>query len=136
MPTQGKSVREPERTENRLLATLPKEEYARLAPSLNFVSLELKQPLIQVGKPIPHVFFPTSAVASLLIVMEDGAEVEAGLIGLEGMVGLSSALGLEFAVYQVICQVPGRAWRMPARVLEPVMNSSRRGVPPDEASAG
>jgi CRP-like cAMP-binding protein len=108
-----------------LLAALPEEEYARLAPSLNSVSLELKQTLIQVGQPIPHVFFPTSATASLLIVMEDGAEVEAGLIGPEGMVGLSVALGLDFAVYRVICQVPGQAWRMPARVLAQALQRSR-----------
>jgi CRP-like cAMP-binding protein len=107
-----------------LLAALAAEEDAHLAPALNCVSLELKQPLIQAGRPISHVFFPITAVASLLIVMEDGAEVEAGLIGREGLVGLSAALGLEFAVYQAICQVPGEAWRMPARVLRQALQRS------------
>jgi CRP-like cAMP-binding protein len=125
MPTQGKPGRDPRRTGNRLLAALPEEEYAHLAPALNCVSLELKQPLIQAGQSIHHVFFPITAMASLLIVMEDGDEVEAGLIGPEGLVGLSAALGLEFAVYRAICQVPGEAWQMPARVLRQALERSQ-----------
>jgi hypothetical protein len=50
---------------------------------------------------------------------------EAGLIGPEGMVGLSLALGLETAVYRTICQVPGQAWRMPALVFQEALQRSR-----------
>jgi CRP-like cAMP-binding protein len=107
-----------------LLAALPEPEYARLAPALDAVSLELKQPLIQVGQPIRHLFFPTTAVVSLEILMEDGAEVEAGLVGPEGLVGLSAALGLDFALYRAICQVPGEAWRMPAQAFRHALQRS------------
>jgi hypothetical protein len=69
--------------------------------------------------------FPTTAVASVLMLMEDGSEVEAGLVGAEGMVGLSVALGLEGALYQSICQVPGGAWRLPARALPKALEGSR-----------
>jgi CRP-like cAMP-binding protein len=124
MAIKGKPRREPAATGNRLLAALPEPESARLAPALEAVSLELKQPLIQAGQPIHHLFFPTTAMASVLVVMEDGAEVEAGLIGPEGLVGLSAALGLDFAIYRVICQVPGEAWRMPARAFQQALQRS------------
>jgi CRP-like cAMP-binding protein len=128
MPTKAKSPRKPGPTGNQLLAMLPRGEYARLAPSLEPTSLELKQPLTEVGRPISHVVFPTTAVASILIVMADGAEVECGMIGPEGMVGLSVAFGLDFALYRTICQVPGEAWRMPARAFR---EARQRGRPLD-----
>jgi CRP-like cAMP-binding protein len=104
---------------------LPPEEYAHLATLLDLVSLDLKQPFTQIGQPFRYVYFPTTAVASLLIVMEDGTEVEAGLIGPEGLVGLSFALGLDLAVYRTICQVPGDAWRISAGKLRQALGRSQ-----------
>ena len=105
MATKRKPEKEPARSGNRLLAMLPPEEYAHLAPALELVSLDLKQPFTRIGQSIPYIYFPTTAVASLLIVMEEGSEVEAGLIGTEGLVGLSAVLGLDLAIYRTICQV-------------------------------
>lgn len=125
MSAKRKPTKESGRSGNRLLAALAEDEYASLASSLEFVSLELKQLLIQVGQPIRHVLFPTTAIGSLLVVMEDGAEVEVGLIGPEGLIGVSVAFGLEFAVYRCICQVPGEAWRIPAQVFREALQRSR-----------
>ena len=84
MSPETKREPTPGRTGYRLLDRLPEEEYARLAPILVSASLELKQLLIQANAPIPDLFFPTTAVVSTLVVMEDGSEVETGITGAEG----------------------------------------------------
>ncbi len=123
MPTRQRFPNDPGPAGNRLLAALGDEDYASLAASLEPVSLVLRQPLTQLGQPIRHVFFPTTAICSVLVVMENAAEVEVGLVGPEGMVGLSVALGLEFAVYRTICQVPGLTWRLPTHIFREALQS-------------
>jgi CRP-like cAMP-binding protein len=125
MSTKRELVKDPSRSGNRLLSALSGQEYARLLSSAESVSLELKQPLTQLGQPIRHVYFPTTATVSLLNVMEDGGEVEVGLIGPEGMVGLSIALGLPLAIYRSICQVPGDAWRVSSIQFRDSLQQSR-----------
>jgi CRP-like cAMP-binding protein len=125
MSIRAKAPGEPGQNGNQLLAMLPQEDYARLAVSFESVSLDLKQPFTQTGQPISHIFFPTSAIASILVIMEDGTEVESGLIGPEGMVGLSAALGLDIALYRSICQVPGEAWRISTPKFREVRQRSR-----------
>src|SRR3954453_19516937 len=115
----------PGRTGNRLLVRLPEEEYAHLAPSLVSASLELKQLLIQGDDPIRDVYFPTTALISTLVVMEDGSEVETTLTGVEGMVGLPVALGVDVGLSKAICQVPGEAWRLPAHAFREALDRSR-----------
>src|SRR5215470_2677564 len=89
-------------------------EQERLKPSLESVSLELNQKLIKEGEPIPAVWFPDDCVTSTLVATEDGTTIEVGLMGGEGMVGLSLLFGVERSNTTVICQVPGRATRMRA----------------------
>jgi hypothetical protein len=114
MPTQKTPEQSPRRTSNRLLDRLPQHEYAGLAPSLVSASLKLKQILYRVNDPIQDVYFPTTAVVSTLVLMEDGSEVETILTGAEGLVGLTVALGLDVSLLNAICQVPGQALRLPA----------------------
>src|SRR3954471_19539286 len=117
--------RTPGRTGNRLLDRLPEQEYARLAPLLVSTPLALKQPLIQPDEPIHDIVFPTTALVSTIVVMEDGSEVETGIIGAEGVVGLSIALGLAFALHRSICQVPGEALRLPAPAFREAVERNR-----------
>ena len=79
--------------ENRLLAALPRDEYDRLLPHLEKVSLPLKDILYEANGPIPHVFFPLNGVVSLVIIMDGGFSLEVGTIGNEGMVGTPVFLG-------------------------------------------
>jgi CRP-like cAMP-binding protein len=125
MSPETKREPKPGSTGNRLLDRLPEEEYARLAPSLVSASLELKQLLIQANAPIPDLYFPTTALVSTLVVMEDGSEVETGITGAEGLVGLSTVLGLDFDLHRAICQVPGEGFRLPARALREAIERSR-----------
>src|SRR5215217_4308620 len=85
MSNQRKPEPKPGRTGNRLLDRLPQDEYAHVAPCLVSASLELKQYLIQPNALIPDIYFPTTALVSTLVVMEDGSEVETGITGAEGM---------------------------------------------------
>lgn len=80
-------------TENHLLAALPREEYERLAPHLGEVSLTLRQVLFSPGDEIAHAYFPTNSIVSLLTDLSDGSGMEVGLVGREGLVGVSVILG-------------------------------------------
>jgi len=80
-------------TENRLLAALPREEYKRLAPHLGEVSLTLSQVLFSPGDGIAYAYFPTDSIVSLLTDLSDGSGMEVGLVGREGLAGISVILG-------------------------------------------
>ncbi|HEY0404155.1 MAG TPA: Crp/Fnr family transcriptional regulator [Pyrinomonadaceae bacterium] len=80
-------------SENRLLAAMPLEEHERIAPQLEPVLLNLGQTLFRPDEQIHHVYFPTTSVVSLLTDLEDGTGMEVGLVGREGLVGISAILG-------------------------------------------
>jgi CRP-like cAMP-binding protein len=113
------------RIENRLLEHLSDEDYSLLAPELICKSVKLKSLLIQAGEPIRDIFFPTTALISTLVVMEDGNEVETAITGAEGMVGLTAALGLDVDLHRAICQVPGDIYRISVNAFREVLARSR-----------
>jgi CRP-like cAMP-binding protein len=78
------------------------------------VSVELKQVLIDVDKPITHVYFPENGVVSIVSVMVDGTAVETATVGHEGMVGLPVFHGTDRTSAQAFSQIPGTALRMTA----------------------
>jgi CRP-like cAMP-binding protein len=80
-------------SENHMLAALPREEYERLVPHLEPAPLSLGQTLFRPDEHIHHVHFPTTSVVSLLADLEDGTGMEVGLIGREGIAGISAILG-------------------------------------------
>jgi CRP-like cAMP-binding protein len=77
---------------NHLLASLPADDYARLAPTLDVTALKLKRFLHKPGEPIDQVYFPGGGFASVVTVLKDGGMVEVATIGREGMLGMSGAL--------------------------------------------
>ena len=104
-------------TTNRLLTALPSAEWAQLRPQVTAVSLTVGQVLYQTGAPITHIYFPCSGVVSLLTVLSDGAAIEVGLVGREGMVGLPALLGADTTHGSAICQLPGAALRLETAAL-------------------
>ncbi|HEX4539193.1 MAG TPA: Crp/Fnr family transcriptional regulator [Acidimicrobiales bacterium] len=96
---------------NRLLDSLPATDKAELAPHLEQVRLELKELLCEPGKRIDSVYFPLTAVASLLNLVEGTSGVEIATVGNEGLVGLSVSWGIDTVNPRefVQCQVPGDA---------------------------
>jgi len=105
--------------ENRLLAALPREEIKRLVPYLEFVPLALGQVLHEANEPIKHVYFPINSVVSLISTLKDGTMVELGMIGVEGMVGISVLLETDKPFCQAMVQTGDGAMRLKvARLLE------------------
>lgn len=80
---------------NRLLASLSTEELERLSPHTETIPLNLGEILFRPDDIISHVQFPTNSIVSLLTDLEDGTGMEVGLVGREGMVGISAILGGE-----------------------------------------
>ncbi len=95
------------RSKNRLLATLPAEDYQRIVPHLETVFLTPKQVLLRRDEAIRLVYFPHGGVCSVTILTENGAEVEVGMVGHEGMVGISAFFGTQPMPGESTLQVPG-----------------------------
>jgi CRP-like cAMP-binding protein len=102
---------------NRLLAALPADEYLQLLPSLEVFEPPHQYVFYEPNQLITHVYFPVSGVASLLMLGENGAAVEVGTVGNEGMVGIPVFLGQDATPSRALMQVPGAALRMPVAVF-------------------
>jgi CRP-like cAMP-binding protein len=100
---------------NLLLATLPARDRQHLLARCNEVQLRFADVLYEPGAPIRQVFFPTSSAISLITPIDDHARLEVGLVGDEGMVGISLMLGVSAAPLHAVVQGAGAAWRMNAR---------------------
>lgn len=105
-------------TQNQILAALDKTTYQRLFSQLERVSLSLGETIYEAEGPINHVYFPDTAVFSMLAMMSDGRTVEVGPIGNEGLAGLRVALGSNITPERVIVHVPGKAWRLKQGALK------------------
>ena len=99
---------------NRLLADLSNDEREGLASNCETVFLLKGMVLYEQGSAVPFVYFPLSAVISLLTILEDGSSVEVAAVGNEGAVGLTAYLELERAVVTAVVQLPGEALRIDA----------------------
>jgi CRP-like cAMP-binding protein len=103
---------------NQLLAALPKAELNRLYNAGERVRLPVGTVLCHSGEEIRNVYFPEQGLIALVATMMDGATVETGLVGREGMAGVPVLLGATSAPYRAIVQVAGEAWRMRADVFK------------------
>lgn len=97
---------------NHILAALPRAEYDRLLPALVPVKLARGKVLWEVGDVVRHAFFLMGGMASLLSVTEDGESIEVGMIGGEGLAGVSSVLRCDAIPYRVVVQVATPALRV------------------------
>ncbi|MFN2450029.1 MAG: Crp/Fnr family transcriptional regulator [Candidatus Baltobacteraceae bacterium] len=100
--------------ENLLLAGLPAEERTHLEPFLEPCDLLRGNLIAELRKPVEYVWFPEDSLASRVVDTADGATVEAGMIGREGMVGVSTVLTADASNATVLVQVEGAAMRMRA----------------------
>ena len=98
---------------NRLLAALPAAEYAAILPRLTAVDLPSGAMIYATGAAIGQVYFPLTGVASVIAALADGAQIEVGTIGREGLAGLAAFHGGDGGPLTTICQVPGRFARLP-----------------------
>jgi CRP-like cAMP-binding protein len=108
--------------QNHLLAVLPKAECERLLPHMELVSLPLGKALYESGDRLNHVFFPTTAIVSLLYVMENGASAEIAVVGNEGIVGIALFMGGETMPNRAVVQSAGHAYRLKGHLLKQEFN--------------
>ena len=99
---------------NDILRALLNSEYRRIRPRLQRADLKAGEIIYRADQPIEHVYFPESAVVAMMDTMENGATVEVGIIGHEGMVGINILLGHRVTPDKAIVQLPGTAMRMTA----------------------
>ncbi|MFY8044485.1 MAG: Crp/Fnr family transcriptional regulator [Rhodoferax sp.] len=103
---------------NHLLASLPAAEADRWRAGLEPVDLALGLVLYESGIEQKHVYFPTSAIVSLLYVMEDGASAEIAVVGNEGVVGVSLFMGGGSTPSRAVVQSAGLGYRLSAHLMK------------------
>ncbi|MBA3694509.1 MAG: Crp/Fnr family transcriptional regulator, partial [Acidobacteria bacterium] len=100
---------------NYLLATLPNSEFVRVQSKLQPVSLKLGEVLYESGDKMDHAYFPTTAIVSMLYIMENGATVAIGVVGNDGVAGHALFLGGDTTTSRAIIQSAGEAFKMNAK---------------------
>jgi CRP-like cAMP-binding protein len=103
---------------NHLLAALPDAEWKRWSPSLERVQLPLGEVLYEPGITLNYVYFPLTAIVSLLYVMENGASGEIAVVGNEGIVGISLFMGGQSTPSRAVVQSAGIGCRLKAQLMK------------------
>ncbi len=107
----------PDPRQNNLLSVLPPEVIRKLLPYLEPVSLSLGEVLYESGGKLDWIYFPTTAIVSLLYVMENGSSAEIAIVGKEGVVGIALFLGGDTMPNRGVVQSEGSAYRLRGHVL-------------------
>lgn len=102
---------------NKLLMALPGEDFARLLPHLEPVSLIASQELSESGEHPKYIHFPETAVLSLVFFLEDGSSTGSALVGKDGLVGLSAILFSRPPAYRTHVVLGGTALRAKVEVI-------------------
>ena len=109
---------------NQLLSALPRKEQQRLLAGCENVDIHFADILYEPQQKIRHVYFPVDSFVSYVRSMERGERVELGMIGSEGLLGISLALGRAVAPFYAIVQGTGSAWRMKADFFKKELENS------------
>jgi CRP-like cAMP-binding protein len=112
--------------ENRLLASLPERDRARLNPQLEILTLFAKETVHESAEEMNYVYFPLDCIVVLISSVDTKASVEVGLIGNEGMVGAPILMGAKQSTSQALILAEGKALRLPAAVLRKEAKRSNR----------
>jgi CRP-like cAMP-binding protein len=109
---------------NRLLAALPEKEWSLWLPNLEPIELPLGTVIDESGGKLTHVYFPTTAIVSLLYVMENGSSAEIAGVGHEGIVGISLFMGGETTPSRAVVQSAGLGYRLRASLVMEEFNKA------------
>jgi CRP-like cAMP-binding protein len=108
----------PDPRKNQLLASLPEVELQRWLPDLELVEMHLGDVLYESGSTLAHVYFPVTAIVSLLYVMESGASAEIAVVGNEGILGISLFMGGGSTPSRAVVQSAGHGFRLTAGLMK------------------
>lgn len=103
---------------NQLLAALPEDQLQRWLPQLEHVQMPLGQVLYEPGSILSHVYFPTTAIISLLYVMQNGESAEIAVVGNEGVIGVSLFMGGDSTSSRALVQSAGDGFRLTAQLMK------------------
>lgn len=103
---------------NRILAALPDDAWQRWQPVLEHVELPLGHVLYESGTTMTHMYFPTTAIISLLYVMENGASAEIAVVGNDGLVAVSMFMGGGSTPSRAVVQSAGHGFRLNAKDMK------------------
>ena len=118
--------------QNRLLASLSTEEYARILPNLDLVHMPLGDVVCEPGVQIRYAYFPTTVIVSRLYVMEDGASAEIAVVGNDGIVGVPLFMGGDTTTSRAVVQSAGHAYRLKGQLLKDEF-CKRPALPPERS---
>lgn len=104
--------------QNRLLCALPLEEFARLLPSMQRVSLSLGEVIYEAGARLDHAYLPTTSVVSSIYTTHEGATAQMALIGNEGIAGIGMFFDHDTSHYRTVVQVAGEAIKASAKSIQ------------------
>src|SRR5262245_18847220 len=123
-------VEESRPTRNEILRRLPRADYLRISTRLEPVPLSFKHVFHEQGGDVEAAYFVETGVISIVHQLEDGATVETGTVGNEGVVGLPLFLQTGRATSRAICQLEGSAKRLSGNTVHAELQ------PPDNALLG
>ncbi|MDJ0571172.1 MAG: Crp/Fnr family transcriptional regulator [Pleurocapsa sp. MO_192.B19] len=103
---------------NQLLAALPRSQYQRLLPHLHSVQLTEREIIYQSQETIRYAYFPEQGLISLVTILENGATIEVGRVGKEGIVGLSAILGANSSMYSAMVLIAGSTMKLEVEILK------------------
>jgi CRP-like cAMP-binding protein len=109
---------------NQLLARMPAEAFAQLAPHLERVALKRRAIVQERHRPVEHVYFIERGVASIFAWTRRDGPVQVALVGRFGLVGVCAVLGMARSPHRCLMQAEGEALRLPARELTAAMDES------------
>ncbi|MEO7105682.1 MAG: Crp/Fnr family transcriptional regulator [Rhodoferax sp.] len=110
--------------QNQLLAAMPSDVLNRWQGRLELVELSRNQLLYSAGCSPEYVYFPTTAIVSMLSITQEGSSAEVALVGNDGVAGISYLLGVNGAVTDAVVQSSGRAFRISARFIKEEVETS------------
>jgi CRP-like cAMP-binding protein len=109
---------------NRLLAALPPEDWAHLEPRLEVVELPFDKTVHAADGPVDAAFFVETGMVSVIVTLEGGEQVEAGIAGPEGLIGLALVYGDSRSLTEARVQMEGTALRIGAAAFRAEMDRS------------
>jgi CRP-like cAMP-binding protein len=111
-------------SQNGLLAALDAADLALLTPHLTMVDLPVRKPIEEADQEIPHAYFITSGIVSVVARSNEHERIEAGVIGREGMTGIAIVLGNHRSPHEAFVQLEGAARRIDTNRLRAAMAQS------------
>jgi CRP-like cAMP-binding protein len=114
----------PLKDRNFLFHSIPPAEWEKLIPHIEAIDLPLGKVLYEPGSKMSHVYFPSSAIVSLLYALENGSSAEIAVVGNEGVVGISIFMGGESTSSRAVVQSAGKGYRIKSTIILEEFNRS------------